>query len=377
MSVEPRNDGGASAKADRAGGLCPEPVPVSAVPALIPSAFRAGSTVHVVNVSGGKDSGATLELAMERKAQRPEMQIVPLFADTENEHEFVYEQLVYLEERYGVPITRVRLDSTDAIMRRRERLPGQWAEAGVAQHYIDRAMELLWPTGNAYLDLCLAKGMFAAGIKRKFCTEELKIKPADEQVVKPLLEAGHRVIQWFGIRADESAKRADEERHPRLWRQSLVSFESSFTPAGRLVNIRPILDWTVDDIVAYHAARGLRMNPLYAHGFSRVGCFPCINERKGGMALITRHFPEHIERIRTWEQLLSEVNVSWRKAENFLDVATFFPAGVVPGLHRNSIDDVARWSTTARGGRQQDFLAGFVPDQKFYSCGGTGWCEAA
>lgn len=40
----------ASAKADRAGGLRPEPVPVSAVPALIPSADHAPPTGYVATL---------------------------------------------------------------------------------------------------------------------------------------------------------------------------------------------------------------------------------------------------------------------------------------------------------------------------------------
>lgn len=323
-------------------------------------------TVHIANVSGGKDSDCILDLLMERKARRPDLEVIPVFADTENEHEFVYQHITYLEDFYGISITRVKQDSAAAIMRRRERLPLQWAEAGVPQEYIDRALDLLWPSGVAYLDLCLAKGMFAAGARRKFCTEELKIRPCDEQVVQPLLDSGARVIQWLGIRADESVKRADVEKHPRYQRVN-----------SRLLLYRPILEWTIDDVVTRHSRVGLRMNKLYDIGFRRVGCFPCINERKGGMALIARQFPEHIDRIREWEALVSQVSVGWRKAENFGDISTFFPHGTVPRKHRNTIDDVADWSLTSRGGRQYDLLAGYIPDRKWYSCGGTGWCEAA
>lgn len=323
-------------------------------------------TVHIANVSGGKDSDCVLSLAMERCARRPALELIAVFADTGNEHEFVYEHIAYLEDFYGIKIVRVKQDSSAAILRRRERLPIQWTEAGVPQSFIDRALALLWPTGNAYLDLCLSKGMFAAGARRKFCTEELKIRPCDEQVIQPLLDAGRRVVQWLGIRSDESAKRAEVENHPRFQKVST-----------RFLLYRPILDWTVADVVARHNDIGLKMNRLYSEGFSRVGCFPCINERKGGMAIIARKFPEHIARIRAWEELVSEVAVHWRKPESFGDVATFFPAGTVPRMHRNTINDVADWAMTSRGGRQYDLLAGYVPDQKFYSCGGTGWCEAA
>jgi len=35
----------------------------------------------------------------------------------------------------------------------------------------------------------------------------------------------------------------------------------------------PILEWSVDDVKDYVGSENL--NPLYNHGFDRVGCFPC------------------------------------------------------------------------------------------------------
>ena len=50
--------------------------------------------VHVVSVSGGKDSLATLLLCL---ARFPRSRIDPIFCDTDNEHEAVYEYLTQLE----------------------------------------------------------------------------------------------------------------------------------------------------------------------------------------------------------------------------------------------------------------------------------------
>lgn len=332
-------------------------------------------TVHVVGVSGGKDSGVVGALAKARQ-DRTGMAVRYINSDTGNEAPWHRDHLEAYGRALGIQVEFITQNFDDAIARRRERLPVQWAENGVPQHLIDHALEMLHPTGVPYLDLVLSKGMFAAGARRKFCTEELKIRPAEEQVVKPILNAGGNVVQWYGIRADESTKRADETRHPRFGRIRTNKVDGW----GWMIEHRPILDWTVEMVVAAHKHFGIPMNPAYGEGFSRYGCFPCINERKAGMAIIARRYPEEVARIAEWERRVSACNVSWKKPENFArrDPATFFPAGTVPGLHRNAIDDIAAWSLTARGGRQADWLAGLVPDQQFYACtGGTGWCEAA
>lgn len=330
---------------------------------------------HVVNVSGGKDSDCCYLLAIERG--RP---FRAVFADTGNEHPFTYEHVERLAEKTGGPkVEWVKQDFSAAIARRRLRLPEQWGLAGVEQSYIDRALEILHPTDIPYLDLVLSKGMFCASGMRKFCTEELKIRPTEEQLIKPIIAAGARAFQWLGIRADESVKRADVSRHP--------AFEKNgYCHPPRIdwshVYYRPILSWTVQDVVAHHRRHGLPMNPLYQLGFTRVGCFPCINSTKSEIALISRHHRDQIDRIREWERLCSAVNVSWKNADRIGDISTFFAVGKVPGMHRNTIDDVVEWSTTLRGGRMQDMFAGeegggYLADQGYYACtGGLGMCEA-
>src|SRR3546814_16421428 len=61
--------------------------------------------LHVVSVSGGKDSCATLLLAMARFRRD---RIIPIFCDTGNEHEAVYDYLDYLEGRLGIKIVRLK-----------------------------------------------------------------------------------------------------------------------------------------------------------------------------------------------------------------------------------------------------------------------------
>ncbi len=208
--------------------------------------------------------------------------------------------------------------------------------------------------------------------------------------LKPLLDDGVSVTQWLGVRADGSKKRADPKLHPRFGKSG------NHTMSARLLHYRPILDWTVQAVIAYHKYRGIPLNPLYAFGFNRVGCFPCINEHKSAIAIIAKRFPDAIEKLRLWEDLCSRVNVTWRHAASFGEISTFFPSGTAPGMARNAIDDVVAWALTDLGQKRQASLgAGMAPDetgihtelsraaeedratdQGNYACtSGMGWCE--
>lgn len=343
---------------------------------------------QIANISGGKDSDCIAGLAADRQ-QRTGKRVRFVFADTGHEHDWTYEHIEVLARILEIEIETIKRDFTADLARRRDRLPKQWRAAGVPENLIDEAVALLRPTGVPYIDMVLSNGMFAAN-KRKFCTEDLKVVPTDKQVIKPLLADGISVVTWLGIRADESKNRADTTRHPRFGRSG------NHTMAARLLHYRPMLDWTVEAVIAYHKYRGIPLNPLYAFGFSRVGCFPCINARKAEIALIARRFPEAIDKLRRWESLCTQVNVSRRHPGRVDDIATFFPTGTVPGLARNPIDDVVAWAITDKGQRRQaNMFAGMSPeesgihsalslaaqedratDQGYYACtGGMGWCE--
>lgn len=142
------------------------------------------SILHVVSVSGGKDSAATLLLAIERfGADR----VRGIFCDTGNEHEAVYEYLDYLQLATGVAIVRLKADFSSEILRKRmfiardvrtRRGPDgrklRWSNKAKR-----RALAVLHPSGNPFLDLCLWKGRFPSR-KAQFCTEQLKRNMAVE-----------------------------------------------------------------------------------------------------------------------------------------------------------------------------------------------------
>lgn len=288
---------------------------------------------HLVSVSGGKDSTVVYLLALE--SGRP---FRAVFADTGNEHELTYEYIAQLHTRTGGPkVEVVKADFSRQLAVHREYVLREWPKQGIADEIVQEAARLHEPTGNPFLDLCISKGRFPSRMAQ-FCTWELKEIPITTHMVLPMLKQGP-VLQWLGIRAAESQKRA---RDPRFNRHDSGSYLW-----------RPILRWSVEDVWAMHRKHGIAPNPLYAQGMGRVGCMPCINCRKSELRNIADQFPEHIDRIRRWEDVVSRANK--RRS------ATFFPAVTDPtNIDRlgpySRIDQLVEWSRTARGGRQFDLF---------------------
>ena len=291
--------------------------------------------IAVVSVSGGKDSTATLLLALERL---PKASIFPAFADTGNEHEMTYAYVRRLAEFTGLDIKWVKADFTEAWWHLRDYVRDAWPlpspkkktfPEGVPPEIVARVLAVFerGPTGNPYLDLCIIKGRFPSR-KAQFCTDELKKKPLNEYINNLVAEHG-AVESWQGVRADESESRA-----------KLVERERD----GELFEIyRPILKWNVGMVFDQHKKHGIEPNPLYKLGMGRVGCMPCINAQKGELLEISKRFPEHIDRIEEWERIVSEAS----KRSN----ATFFPSPEDRGdgqIHK--IRDRVLWSRTERGG---------------------------
>lgn len=299
---------------------------------------------HLVSVSGGKDSTAVYLLAMEKGVP-----FRAVFADTGNEHQMTYDYVNQLSEKTGGPkVETVRADFTMQLARHRKYILKKWPGEGIPQDIVDEAAALHEPTGNVYLDMCIWKSRFPSR-RAQFCTEELKTNPIISDVVLPMLKLGP-VLQWTGIRADESKARAEQPRFNHHESGSMMW--------------RPIFHWKIEQVWAMHRRHKLLPNPLYALGMTRVGCMPCVNCRKDEVRRISTLFPEHIDRIRRWEELVTRV--SKRRGASF-----FAPKNgdVLP------IDGVVEWSKTLRGGRK---YALFFDEQVGGGCtSDLGLCETS
>lgn len=195
------------------------------------------------------------------------------------------------------------------------------------------------------VELIHHKAMFPRRLK-KFCAQELKVFPL-AAFVKSLDAV---VVNAVGIRAQESAVRA--QMAPWEWQET---FDCEVW--------RPLLTWSIDDVIEIHARRGLAPNPLYMMGASRVGCWPCINARKDEIRLVAEQDPGRIDLIRDMESVLSQ-----RAGERGSDTARTFFQGDDAG-----IDSVVAWSKTAKGGKNLSLFQPGPPDE---GCMRWGLCEA-
>lgn len=328
------------------------------------SAFRGKPTrivKHVVSVSGGKDSAATLLLAIERVGRE---NLRAIFCDTGNEHSAVYEYLSYLETTLCITIDRLKADFADEIAAKRRFIANDRRigrdKRGRRLRWSNKAkrtaLAVLHPTGNPFLDLCLWKGRFPSRMVQ-FCTEQLKINMAVAYQID-LIDAGYSVVSWQGIRRDESQNRRNAKKAERL--------------GNRLYAFRPLVDWSASDVFGYCASRGIQPNPLYVQGCGRVGCMPCINAGKEELRQIAARFPEHMKRASEWELLVSQA--SKRGFSTFFNKELHENNYVDRRVHAaNRIEAVIRWAHTSRGGRQLDMLLYTVDQDRCASS--YGLCE--
>lgn len=275
--------------------------------------------INVVGISGGKDSTATALLAIETLKTPPRF----VFCDTGIEAPATYEYIEYLSEKIkaltGAGIETIKADFSARMEKKAEKLRNQGETA--------RA-EALTPTGNPFLDLCIWKSRFPS-TKARFCTQELKMIPTIN-FIKSLMSDGEDVVSWSGERAEESLARSKKPE-----KELLVQGEKS-----NAYTYRPILKWTEQMCFDKLKEHGVKPNPLYAQGFNRVGCFPCIMCRKAEIRSIDELYPEVFEKLEQWEELVAKA--SKRQAASF-----FAWRG-----DRKTIADHIEWSKTTRGGKQ-------------------------
>lgn len=317
-------------------------------------------TKHLVSLSGGKDSTATLLLALELHGKE---NVLAAFADTGNEHPDTYEYVRYLHRTLGIAIQWLKRDLTPEWWARVAYVRDFWPGKGVPQRVVDRVLQFMQsgPTGNPFLDLCIIKGRFPSR-RAQFCTKWLKTEPLTEYAME-LIEHFGNVWSWQGIRLDES-----HSRRSRL-QGSGACVRSFEVVGGGLSIMRPILRWTASDVFNAHRAWSVEPNPLYLLGADRVGCMPCINAGKDEILNISKRWPEHIERIAEWEQLVGMTS----KRQN----ATFFPS---PGdnetaYQRGNVRQIVEWSKTQRGGKLIDLFR--VHEAPSACASSFGLCESA
>lgn len=212
----------------------------------------------LVSFSGGKDSQACLIQAVKQYRAN---KIDAVFCDTGWEHPDTYQHITDVCSQMGVNLITLK-------------------------------------SKNDFVSLAEYKKRFPS-TKARFCTSELKMKP----MIDYILKLGESCIIIQGIRAGVSPARASME-------PECMYFQSYFQPnvngkketyRGKEVRewcskydasvIRPIFQWTAQDVINCILDAGQKPNPLYYRGFSRVGCFPCIMCRQNEIRELMKDEP--------------------------------------------------------------------------------------
>lgn len=239
---------------------------------------------NIIQVSGGKDSTATLLWALERGVS-----FVPVFCDTGWEAKETYEYLEYLESALDIKIVR------------------------------------LYPKHN-FVELAIKKSRFPSS-QARFCTEHLKIRPFVDYLLT--LSGDFKIYQ--GIRGQESKARSEMnvcDDYFKLQRgdYALRKVKPWLKAGNTAVAYRPIFDMTHDEVFELHKKHNIKPNPLYLQGFGRVGCMPCIMCTHSELKLIAEDRPDDLQKVIDAENLLGR---------------TFFPPKYISGLHMERADVIA------------------------------------
>ncbi len=219
-------------------------------------------------------------------------------------------------------------------------------EADETYAHLDHLRERIGP-----IDVCGVEGGMIARIKnragfparmQRWCTRELKIEP-----LRKYHDAiSDDTVSVVGIRSSESEAR-----------KMMLEVEDDARWGGWIW--RPLISWSVADVLAIHHRHGIEVNPLYKRGHDRVGCFPCVYSNKEDIRLVAEHAPERIDLIR---ELEAEC-VTQRRERNLVkpgrysypDEASFFQSRENDGRLTN-IDKVVSWAQTSHGGKQLPLL---------------------
>lgn len=286
----------------------------------------------VVSVSGGKDSTAVCLLLKEA-----EIPYTCIHMDTGWEHDLTVDYV-------------------------RNYLPSVIGDIKILQSHL-----------GGMPDLVRKRGMFPSRVRR-FCTQELKVRPF-KRFIRDLQKAGEDPVNAIGIRRAESKARSELE----VWEEH-KDFDCLVW--------RPIAYFTEADVIAMHHRHGVKPNPLYLKGASRVGCWPCIFARKKEIRMIADLDPARIDEMEALEQEVTAAAAARyaEKGETFeslgYQLPTWFPnptsrTNKATGKRSGDpwpIRDVVGWARTKRGGKEDEPLA---PGYAEEGCMRWGLCEMA
>jgi len=218
--------------------------------------------LHVVSLSGGKDSTAML-LRMIEEGMPVD---VILFCDTGIEFEGMYRHLEKLEKYINKPITRLK-----------------------SPHDFEYLLLEHMPRRNNP-ELFGRKGYSWAGPHNRWCTSMLKTRIINKYLRE--LAKDYTLVQYIGIAADE----------PHRIREFNY----------------PLVDWgmTENDCLQYCKDRGFDWGGLYEI-FHRVSCWCCPLQSLDEIRKLWKYFPELWKKLAEWD------SKTWRKFTKYYTVREY------------------------------------------------------
>jgi 3'-phosphoadenosine 5'-phosphosulfate sulfotransferase (PAPS reductase)/FAD synthetase len=238
---------------------------------------------HIIQISGGKDSTATILWAIDKG-----LEFSCVFCDTGNESQVTYDYIDYLESTLKLDLIRLnpKYDFWE-LSKKKKRFPST---------------------------------------KARFCTTELKVIPFTNWL---LAQSGVFRI-YMGMRAQESQNRAsmnamDDYFKLRKGDYGVRKIRAWLKAGNEAIAVLPIHNLSHNEVFELHKKHGIAPNPLYLKGLSRVGCFPCIMCRHSELNIISKEFPEVISMIAEKEKQIG---------------STFFPPRYIATKHIATINEV-------------------------------------
>ncbi len=216
------------------------------------------NTVHLLGISGGKDSAA---LAVYMRDRVPQMQY--FFCDTGEELPETYEYLAMLETYLGKPIKRLNPDRQ-------------------FKHYL----AIYSPGGDLDPVTGLPPAPYLPSQRMRWCTAQLKLKPFEKWVDEEF--SGKHIKSYVAIRADE-------DRDGYISHKTNIQAIYPFKEAGLgKADVYQILE-----------ERGVGV-PRYYEWRTRSGCYFCFFQRKAEWIGLKERHPELFERAKQYEKVIRD-----------------------------------------------------------------------
>ena len=133
---------------------------------------------------------------------------------------------------------------------------------------------------------------------QRYCTHYLKQWP-----LRLYAKTIPNSIILLGERREESKSRALLPRDGDLFRGQR---------AYRHAVYRPLLDWSLTDVVAMLESHNIELNPVYQYA-DRVGCWCCPLAKVGQLSAFCRIHPDVAEE---WAVMEEEIGHTWRKGRS-------------------------------------------------------------